>query len=119
MRTMTIASQRNYERRRAKTKSSGLAASIGLVALFVILTGITTVFSGLMGESYKERARWETIRAVEGAREARRDTAVLRRQVDRLLTMESVDRWATSQGFVRTTGLEGLVARSVVEPEPR
>lgn len=119
MRTMTIASQKRYERSRAQSRADNRAFALVLIVMFVILASITTVTSGLMGESFKENARWSTIRAVESAREARRDAAVLRRQVDRLVTMESVDRWAASQGFVRTTGLEGLVARSAVETQPR
>lgn len=70
------------------------------VALFVSVMVVTFGVSSLLGHSLKENARHNAIKAGERATAARADVARIRKRVEKLSTMKSVDEWSILRGMV-------------------
>ena len=87
--------------RRVKTQKR-VSALVAQSASFVVVTGIVFSTFSLMGQVMVEKARRDGIRASERARSASRDIAALRQDVQNLSSSQSIDDWATSNGFVPT-----------------
>lgn len=92
---------RPIPRTRAKTEANhALRDSILWYALgFSIIVGLTYGTSSLVGQTMMEQARREGLQARERAQDARKDVAVLRQRVERLVGMRSVEQWATVRGY--------------------
>lgn len=74
---------------------------------FGLLFGLTYGASSLLGQTMMEQARREGLQARERAQTARKDVAVLRQRVERLVGMRSVEQWATVRGYSLDTTTPG------------
>jgi|GEM_PF-4144549 len=86
------------QRRRAKATS---ALQVSMMVLVVSML-VSFVFSSILGNSMLEKTRRERIAAQNRTRVAQTEVNRLRRDLDELSSMESVDRWAMSAGMVLT-----------------
>lgn len=91
--------KRALEARRRRERDRALRLVAGHVLLFVVVSGLTLGFSSLLGHSLKEQARHEAVRSGERARSARLEVARLRRRVERLVTVKSIEDWSLVQGL--------------------
>ena len=93
-----------------------VSALVGQTVSFVVVAGIAFSTFSLMGQVMVEKARRDGIRASERALSASRDIAALRQDVQDLSSSQSIDDWATSNGFVptdsapKTPGVTQIVA---------
>lgn len=101
--------------RRVKTQKR-VSSLVAQTVSFVLVTGIAFSTCSLMGQVMVEKARRDGIRASDRARSASRDIAALRQDVQDLSSSQSIDGWATSNGFVptdsapKTPGVSQIVA---------
>ena len=88
-------------RSKSKAKAKRLALTEvyhGAIA-FTIVAGMTCFMFSLLGNVMVEKARRDSIRSVERARYAARESAVLREQVQSLTNAYAIDEWARANGF--------------------
>ncbi len=67
------------------------------VACFALFTFVT---SSVLGNTMLEKARRDRIRAVERTKDGREEVSRLRRVLNGMTSMESVDRYAMANGLV-------------------
>lgn len=87
--------------RKVKTQKRA-SAIIGHAVGFVLVTGITFSSLSLVGQVMVEKARRDGIRASQRALTASREIATLREEVQDLSSSQSINDWATANGFVPT-----------------
>lgn len=85
-------------RARATTKTNALLAV--RTSVFLSTVAFTYVAGSLGGQVLLEKARRESLHSLARAQEARQAEAVLRHQVDGLLSLDSIAGWARANGFV-------------------
>ena len=90
---------------RARSSTSSQGATLALAATFAIIVCCAFIASSLLGNVMVEKARREGLRAAERARDARKAEAVLREQVDSLMSLAAVEDWATAHNFSAPDGL--------------
>lgn len=102
------------QRRRAKASSALQISMVVLVASVLV----SFVFSSILGNSLLEKSRRERIAAQNRTLLAQSEVNRLRRDLDELSSMESVDRWAMSAGMVLTgSGIARPVQPPVLQGE--
>ncbi|MBS1721868.1 MAG: hypothetical protein JSS66_02555 [Armatimonadetes bacterium] len=89
------------------------------LALFVSVMVVTFGMSSLVGHSLKENARHNALKANQRSNAARADVARIRKRVERLSTMRSVDEWSLVRGMVASYKLSGLEKVGEVVPQPK
>lgn len=101
--------------RRVKTQKR-VSALVAQTASFLVVAGLAFSTCSLVGQVMVEKARRDGIRASDRARIASRDIAALREDVQDLSSSQSIDDWATANGFVptdsapKTVGVTQIVA---------
>lgn len=80
-----------------RPRTGTLAMSLMMVACMCAFTFVT---SSVVGNTMLENARRDRIRSVERAKEGREEVARLRRVLNSMTSMESVDRFASANGMV-------------------
>lgn len=91
------------------TRPSVASNSFGRVIAFGALSLAVFFSSSLAGQVMVEKARREGMRAVQRAKDATKEEALLRDKVQALTRESAIDAWATANGFV---ALEALNAKS-------
>ncbi len=76
-----------------------LTQAISFVACLSVVAVVTYGFSILLGNSVKENASRDTLRAAGRARVAQLDIEDLRQSADRKTTMDEIQRWAVANGY--------------------
>jgi len=66
----------------------------------------------------KENARQEAIRAGQRAKSARLDVGRIRKRLERLTTMKSVDAWTRDNGFVASYAVSKQPVKPIVVVRP-
>lgn len=84
-------------RTRARKKSLTLGSAM---AIFSVTLLVSFFLSSIAGNAMLEKTRRERIRSQERAIQARSDAAQIRRSLDFLTSMKSVDRYATANQMV-------------------
>ncbi len=82
----------------SRRKRNG-AIVTGLVASLVAMS-FTFIASSIFGNTLLEQSRRDRIRSVERAKDARTEVAQLRRVLNSMTSMDSVDRWAVANNLV-------------------
>ena len=93
--TGTRARVRTRPTRRPRTGT--LVNSLIAVACLALFTFVT---SSVVGNTMLEKARRDRIRAVERTKDSREEVSRLRRVLNGMTSMESVDRYAMANGLV-------------------
>lgn len=89
----------SQSRNRAKASSVTFSGILSYTVLFLFIVGSTWIVSSLAGNVMVEKARRESIRSTQRAREARGGVAVLRRSIDLMTSYTAINDWAVSHGF--------------------
>ena len=87
-------------------------------ALFAVLTLSFFFSSSLAGQVMVEKARRDGLHAVERARDASKETAILRDRVQDLTRGSAIDSWALENGFT-TPELMAMQAKGKATDDPQ
>ena len=86
-------------RRQAQTRVNVLPVVAARSVLFGAIAGAVFFASSLTGNVLMENARREGLAATARAREAKREEAAVRRQLDALTGLGAIETWASAHGF--------------------
>jgi hypothetical protein len=82
-----------------RSRSKVIGAVVARCAVFAVVALATSAASSLTGNVMVEKARRDGIHAAERSRDARAAEAVLRRKVNELTSIASIQEWAIAHGF--------------------
>jgi hypothetical protein len=112
---MNVVSPRARVRQQPSRRKRNGAIVTGITAAFLAM-GFTFIASSILGNTLLEQSRRDRIRSVERTKDARTEVAQLRRVLNSMTSMDSVDRWAVANNLV-LSGSE-LPTLSPVAPAP-
>lgn len=93
------ASRRRLMKRRGARQGAVSVAMLNSFTWLAAWTALTFVGSSIVGNMALEKARCDRIANTERAKVAASEISRLRKQLDDVTGLDSIDRWATSQGM--------------------